>query len=139
MTDTHFDNSSGLPSPTHYTTARDLARLGGALVREFPEYYPLFSIREFIWNNIKQDNRNGLLERDPTVDGMKTGHTDSCRLLPGDLGQAQQHAPDLGGHGGAQHQGTRRCECRTPELRLYLLRDRQCAAARHGRSQAARL
>lgn len=78
MTNTHFDDSSGLPSVSHYSTARDLARLGAALVRDFPEYYPWFSIREFSWNNIKQDNRNGLLERDPTVDGMKTGHTDSA-------------------------------------------------------------
>jgi D-alanyl-D-alanine carboxypeptidase (penicillin-binding protein 5/6) len=78
MTNTHFDDSSGLPSATHYSTARDLARLGAALVRDFPEYYQWFSIREFVWNNIKQDNRNGLLERDPTVDGMKTGHTDTA-------------------------------------------------------------
>lgn len=78
LTGTHFDDSSGLPSPTHYTTARDLARLGAALVHDFPEYYAWFSLREFVWNNIKQQNRNGLLERDPTVDGMKTGHTDSA-------------------------------------------------------------
>jgi D-alanyl-D-alanine carboxypeptidase (penicillin-binding protein 5/6) len=78
MTNTHFDDSSGLPSPTHYTTAHDISLLASALVRDFPEYYPWFSIREFIWNNIKQDNRNGLLERDPSVDGMKTGHTDSA-------------------------------------------------------------
>lgn len=78
MTNTHFDDSSGLPSPTHYTTARDLSRLGAALVREYPEYYAWFSIKEFIWNNIKQQNRNGLLERDASVDGMKTGHTDSA-------------------------------------------------------------
>ena len=78
MTNTHFDDSSGLPSPTHYTTARDLSRLGAALVHDYPEYYAWFSIREFIWNNIKQQNRNGLLERDATVDGMKTGHTDSA-------------------------------------------------------------
>ena len=78
LTGTHFDDSSGLPSPSHYTTARDLARLGAALVHDFPEYYAWFSLREFVWNNIKQQNRNGLLERDPTVDGMKTGHTDSA-------------------------------------------------------------
>jgi D-alanyl-D-alanine carboxypeptidase (penicillin-binding protein 5/6) len=78
MSNTHFDDSSGLPSPTHYTTAHDMALLAGALVRDFPEYYPWFSIREFVWNNIKQENRNGLLERDPSVDGMKTGHTDSA-------------------------------------------------------------
>jgi serine-type D-Ala-D-Ala carboxypeptidase (penicillin-binding protein 5/6) len=78
MKNTHFDDSTGLPTPTHYSTARDLALLASALVREYPEYYPWFSIREFVWNNIKQDNRNGLLERDPTVDGLKTGHTDSA-------------------------------------------------------------
>jgi D-alanyl-D-alanine carboxypeptidase (penicillin-binding protein 5/6) len=55
-----------------------MALLASALVRDFPEYYPWFSIREFVWNNIKQENRNGLLERDPSVDGMKTGHTDSA-------------------------------------------------------------
>jgi len=78
MNNTHFDDSTGLPSSTHYTTARDLAVLASALIREFPEYYTWFSIREFVWNNIKQDNRNGLLERDPSVDGLKTGHTDSA-------------------------------------------------------------
>jgi D-alanyl-D-alanine carboxypeptidase (penicillin-binding protein 5/6) len=78
MSNTHFDDSSGLPSPTHYTTARDLSKLGTALVRDFPEYYKWFSLREFVWNNITQQNRNGLLERDASVDGMKTGHTDSA-------------------------------------------------------------
>jgi serine-type D-Ala-D-Ala carboxypeptidase (penicillin-binding protein 5/6) len=78
MNNTHFDDSTGLPSPTHYTTARDLSILAAALVRDFPEYYQWFSIKEFVWNNIKQDNRNGLLERDPTVDGLKTGHTDTA-------------------------------------------------------------
>jgi len=78
MVNTHFDDSSGLPSPTHYTTARDIALLASALVRDYPEYYPWFSIREFVWNNIRQENRNGLLERDASVDGMKTGHTDSA-------------------------------------------------------------
>jgi D-alanyl-D-alanine carboxypeptidase (penicillin-binding protein 5/6) len=78
MKNTHFDDSTGLPSPTHYSTARDLSLLASALIRDFPEYYPMFSIKEFVWNNIKQDNRNGLLERDPTVDGLKTGHTDSA-------------------------------------------------------------
>jgi D-alanyl-D-alanine carboxypeptidase (penicillin-binding protein 5/6) len=78
MNDTHFDDSSGLPSATHYMSARDISKLARALLRDFPDYYPLFSIREFLWNNIRQQNRNGLLERDPSVDGMKTGHTDSA-------------------------------------------------------------
>jgi serine-type D-Ala-D-Ala carboxypeptidase (penicillin-binding protein 5/6) len=75
---THFDNSWGGPAPTHYSTAQDLATLSQALVREFPEYYKWYSLREFTWNGIKQPNRNGLLSRDPTVDGIKTGHTDSA-------------------------------------------------------------
>ena len=78
MKATHFVNADGLPDPNHYTTARDMAVLANALIREFPEYYPWYSIHEFTWNNIKQQNRNGLLLRDPTVDGMKTGHTDSA-------------------------------------------------------------
>jgi D-alanyl-D-alanine carboxypeptidase (penicillin-binding protein 5/6) len=78
MNDSHFDDSSGLPSATHYMSARDLSKLARALLHDFPEYYPLFSIREFLWNNIRQQNRNGLLERDPSVDGIKTGHTDSA-------------------------------------------------------------
>jgi serine-type D-Ala-D-Ala carboxypeptidase (penicillin-binding protein 5/6) len=78
MKASNFENSDGLPSPNHYTTARDMTTLANALIRDFPEYYPLFSLHEFLWNNIKQQNRNGLLGRDPTVDGLKTGHTDSA-------------------------------------------------------------
>jgi serine-type D-Ala-D-Ala carboxypeptidase (penicillin-binding protein 5/6) len=74
----HFENADGLPSPNHYTTARDTATLASALIRDFPQYYPLFSLREFMWNNIRQENRNGLLGKDPSVDGLKTGHTDSA-------------------------------------------------------------
>jgi D-alanyl-D-alanine carboxypeptidase (penicillin-binding protein 5/6) len=78
MKATHFVNADGLPDPNHYTTARDMAILANALITEFPDYYQWYSIREFTWNNITQHNRNGLLLRDPTVDGMKTGHTDSA-------------------------------------------------------------
>ena len=78
MKSSHFVNSAGLPSPEHYTTARDIATLSSALIREFPQYYPLFSVREFLWNNIRQGNRNTLLGKDPSVDGLKTGHTDSA-------------------------------------------------------------
>jgi len=78
MKNSHFENSPGLPGPTHYTTARDMATLTQALIHEFPGYYTFYSIREFTWNNIKQPNRNGLLYRDPTVDGVKTGHTESA-------------------------------------------------------------
>jgi serine-type D-Ala-D-Ala carboxypeptidase (penicillin-binding protein 5/6) len=78
MVGTHFENSSGLPSPQHYTTARDMSLLAIAMIRDFPQYYKFYSIREFEHNGIKQQNRNGLLEKDPSVDGLKTGHTDSA-------------------------------------------------------------
>ena len=78
MKNSNFENSDGLPSPNHYTTAHDIEILSAALIREFPQYYPLFSLKQFMWNNIRQDNRNGLLGKDPTVDGLKTGHTDSA-------------------------------------------------------------
>src|SRR6202795_1328554 len=78
MAGSHFENSSGLPSPQHYTTARDLSLLANAMIREYPQYYKWFSVREFEHNGIKPQNRNGLLEKDPTVDGLKTGHTDSA-------------------------------------------------------------
>jgi D-alanyl-D-alanine carboxypeptidase (penicillin-binding protein 5/6) len=78
MVGSHFENSSGLPSPQHYTTARDLSLLANAIIREYPQDYKWFSVREFEHNGIKQQNRNGLLEKDPTVDGLKTGHTDSA-------------------------------------------------------------
>jgi serine-type D-Ala-D-Ala carboxypeptidase (penicillin-binding protein 5/6) len=78
MVGTHFENSSGLPAPNHYTTARDMSLLAIAMIRDFPQYYKWYSVREFEHNGIKQQNRNGLLERDPSVDGLKTGHTDSA-------------------------------------------------------------
>ena len=78
MNGSHFVDASGMPSPEHYSTAHDLATLSRALIHDFPEYYGLFALREFSWNNIRQQNRNGLLGRDPSVDGIKTGHTESA-------------------------------------------------------------
>jgi D-alanyl-D-alanine carboxypeptidase (penicillin-binding protein 5/6) len=78
LASTHFQNSPGMPGPEHYTTARDIAVLSAALIREYPEYYKWYSQRAFTWNKITQPNRNGLLDRDPTVDGLKTGHTDTA-------------------------------------------------------------
>lgn len=75
---THFQNAPGMPGTEHFTTARDIAVLSAALIRDFPEYYKYYSQRQFTWNKIMQPNRNGLLERDPSVDGLKTGHTDSA-------------------------------------------------------------
>jgi serine-type D-Ala-D-Ala carboxypeptidase (penicillin-binding protein 5/6) len=78
MVGTHFENSSGLPAANHYTTAHDMSLLAVAMIRDFPQYYKYYSVREFEHNGIKQQNRNGLLGRDPSVDGLKTGHTDSA-------------------------------------------------------------
>jgi len=78
MTGTHFMNATGLPDPNHYTTAYDIALLAQAIIREFPEFYRYYSIKEYSYNGITQQNRNKLLWRDPTVDGMKTGYTESA-------------------------------------------------------------
>jgi serine-type D-Ala-D-Ala carboxypeptidase (penicillin-binding protein 5/6) len=78
MNSSSFANSTGLPNPGTYTTARDMAVLARALIQEFPDVYRLFSIPEYTYNGITQHNRNGLLGRDPTVDGMKTGFTDAA-------------------------------------------------------------
>ena len=78
MTNSHFENSDGLPGEKHYTSARDLGILTTALIREFPEFYPWFSQKEFTYNKITQQNRNMLLGRDDSVDGVKTGHTDEA-------------------------------------------------------------
>ena len=75
MSGTHFVNASGLPDPNHYTTAHDIAVLSRALIHDYPEEYKIYAIKEFEWNGIKQHNRNSLLWRDSTVDGIKTGHT----------------------------------------------------------------
>lgn len=78
MTSTHYVNSHGLPHPEHYTTARDLAILADALIERFPEDYALYREREFTYNDIRQYNRNALLAEDPSVDGLKTGHTEEA-------------------------------------------------------------
>ncbi|MGE0313315.1 MAG: D-alanyl-D-alanine carboxypeptidase family protein [Lautropia sp.] len=78
MNATSFRNASGLPDPEHYTTARDLATLASHLIAEHPSFYKLYSQREYTYNNIRQPNRNRLLFTDPSVDGMKTGHTEAA-------------------------------------------------------------
>ncbi len=79
MKNTNFTNATGLPDPNLYTTARDLAILAGALIRDFPEEYrKYYSMKEFRYNNITQPNRNRLLFIDPSVDGVKTGHTEAA-------------------------------------------------------------
>lgn len=78
MLSSHFVNVTGLPDDDHYSTARDLATLAKAIIGEFPEYYKWYSVKEFTFNDIKQPNRNNLLWRDDSVDGMKTGFTDDA-------------------------------------------------------------
>jgi D-alanyl-D-alanine carboxypeptidase (penicillin-binding protein 5/6) len=78
LANTKFANATGIPAEGHYSSARDMVVLAGALMRDFPEHYPLYSQREFAFNGIKQANRNRLLWTDPTVDGMKTGFTEAA-------------------------------------------------------------
>lgn len=78
LTNTRFANATGLPHPDHYSTTEDLAALAAAIIRDFPKYYPLYSQKDYTYNNIKQANRNRLLWTDPAVDGVKTGHTENA-------------------------------------------------------------
>lgn len=78
MNNTHYMNATGLPHPDHYTTAEDLAKLTQALIKKFPEEYKWYSEKKFTFNGITQYNRNKLLWQDPSVDGLKTGHTESA-------------------------------------------------------------
>ncbi len=82
MANTNFKNSAGLPDPDHYTTVADLAKLSAAIIRDFPQFYPIYSMKSFTYNNGRtthtQPNRNLLLYRDAFVDGLKTGHTKSA-------------------------------------------------------------
>ena len=78
MLSSHFLNATGLPAEGHVTTARDLSTLARAMIEEFPEYYAWHAVKEFTFNDITQSNRNSLLWRDPSVDGLKTGHTEDA-------------------------------------------------------------
>jgi len=78
MTASSFRNAAGLPDDDHYSTARDMAILARAIINEFPQYYEWYSVKSYKYNDIEQQNRNSLLWRDSSVDGMKTGHTDDA-------------------------------------------------------------
>lgn len=78
LNNSHFKNSTGLPAEDHYSSAHDMARLARAIIYEDPEHYAIYAQKEFLWNGIKQPNRNLLLWRDKSVDGLKTGHTDEA-------------------------------------------------------------
>jgi len=95
LRNTQFRNATGLPDPEHYTTARDIATLAARLIAEHPDYYPLYSRREYTYNNIRQPNRNRLLAIDPSVDGMKTGHTEAAGYCL--IASAHRKQPGLDG------------------------------------------
>jgi D-alanyl-D-alanine carboxypeptidase (penicillin-binding protein 5/6) len=78
MVNTNYRNSTGLPDPDHFTTARDIATLSAAIIRDFPDHYKWYAEKEFTYNNITQHNRNKLLWRDTSIDGLKTGHTEEA-------------------------------------------------------------
>ena len=94
-----FKNVTGLTEPGHRSSARDLGVIAAHIVRDFPEYFPYYSLKDYKYNNIAQPNRNLLLRRDPTVDGMKTGYTESAGYCL--LATAQRDFPNLGPTGGA--------------------------------------
>jgi D-alanyl-D-alanine carboxypeptidase (penicillin-binding protein 5/6) len=99
MANTHFTNVTGLSAPEHYSTAADLARLAGAVITDYPEFYPLYAQKEFRYNNITQPNRNRLLWTDASVDGVKTGHTDAagwCLIASAKHGERRVLAVVLG-------------------------------------------
>jgi serine-type D-Ala-D-Ala carboxypeptidase (penicillin-binding protein 5/6) len=99
MVNSNFENASGYPIANHYTTAHDVAILSRALIQDFPEDYAISAIKEFEWNGIKQHNRNTLLWRDPSVDGIKTGHTAGagyCLAASAKQGEARMIAIVMG-------------------------------------------
>ena len=99
LKNTAFKNVTGLTEPGHRSTARDMGVIAAHIISDFPEYFPYYSIKDYKYNNIAQPNRNLLLRRDPTVDGMKTGYTESAGYCL--LATAQREFPNLGPAGGA--------------------------------------
>src|SRR5690606_19484301 len=99
MTNTHFQNATGLPAPDHFSTAYDLALLARAIIQDYPENYPLYAEKHFTYNNIRQPNRNALLWRDDSVDGLKTGHTEEagyCLVASAKRGETRLIASVMG-------------------------------------------
>src|SRR5690554_3265658 len=99
MKDTHFENATGLPAPDHFSTAYDLAVLARAIINDYPENYPIFRSKHFTYNNIRQPNRNSLLWRDDSVDGLKTGHTEEagyCLVASAKRGETRLIATVMG-------------------------------------------
>jgi len=108
MNNTNFANPHGLSDPNHYSTARDLALMGRAMIRDFPEAYAYNKIKEYTVNGIRQHNRNGLLWKDTSVDGIKTGHTSAagyCLLASAKRGEQRLVSVVLGIQTDSQKQG----------------------------------
>jgi len=108
MNNTNFANPHGLSDPNHYSTARDLALMGRAMIRDFPEAYSYNKIKEYTVNGIRQHNRNGLLWKDASVDGIKTGHTSGagyCLLASAKRGEQRLVSVVLGIQTDTQRQG----------------------------------
>ena len=99
LKNTSFKNVAGLTEAGHKSTARDISVIATHIIRDFPEYFPYYAIKDYKYNNISQPNRNLLLRRDPTVDGMKTGYTEAAGYCL--LATAQREFPNLGATGGA--------------------------------------
>ena len=118
MKNTSFRNSTGLPDPQHYSTARDLALLASSLIRDFPEQYKYYSMREFRYNNITQTNRNRLLWLDPNVDGVKTGYTTAAGMCLGAAARRDHH------HRGALRRHDSAL-CRSQRTRLRIVEQRR--------------
>ena len=99
LKNTTFKNVTGLTEAGHKSTARELATIAGRIIRDFPEFYPIYSTKDYKYNNISQPNRNLLLRRDPSVDGMKTGYTEAAGYCL--IASAQREFPNLGATGDA--------------------------------------
>lgn len=99
LKNTTFKNVTGLTEAGHKSTARELAMIAGRIIRDFPEFYPIYSTKDYKYNNISQPNRNLLLRRDPSVDGMKTGYTEAAGYCL--IASAQREFPNLGATGDA--------------------------------------
>ncbi len=123
LKNSHFENSWGGPGPTHYMSANDIATLSRVMIRTYPEEYKLYSLREFEWNGIKQQNRNGLLARDSVGRRHQDRPHGKRGLLPRELGEARRHAAHLRGARHAIVQGARRRQCGAAQLRLHVLRN----------------
>ena len=136
LSNTHFVNATGWPDPNHYSSALDMARLARAIILEDPAHYAMYAEKEFVWNGIKQPNRNLLLWRDPTVDGLKTGHTEEagyCLVASGKRDGQRLIAVVFGTESEA---GPRQRDRQAAWLRLQLLRQQDLL--QEGRNRAGR-